>query len=207
MTGRLALSVVAAALLAIVSATPSSAADFQETAAGFMKDLGGRFLSSAAPEGELSADSVELIVRFMDEGLDMDLIGRFTLGRYWSQASAEERTEFVKLLGTRIARLLMTQVRRYAGGEIHINRVVEINTKRQDVVDALVVSQISRPDGKSREVLWRLRETDEGPRIIDLVISGVSMVAAQRDEFAAVIRRNNGSVSVLIEQMRAKTKS
>jgi phospholipid transport system substrate-binding protein len=41
--------------------------------------------------------------------------------------------------------------------------------------------------------------------VIDVVVEGVSMRVTQRDEFAAVIRRNGGKVEGLLAALRRKT--
>ena len=41
-------------------------------------------------------------------------------------------------------------------------------------------------------------------KIVDVDVEGISMILAQREEFASVIQRNGGTVSGLIQAIRQK---
>ena len=51
---------------------------------------------------------------------------------------------------------------------------------------------------------WRVRHMDEGWKIIDVSIEGISMVVTQRSEFASVLRASGGDVQPLLNDLRAK---
>jgi len=59
--------------------------------------------------------------------------------------------------------------------------------------------------GDSLSVDWRLREGDDGPVIIDVIIEGVSLLVSQRSEFAAVIERSN--MEGLLAELQARADS
>ena len=50
----------------------------------------------------------------------------------------------------------------------------------------------------SARVDWRVRESEKGLKIIDVVVEGVSMALTQRDEFAAVLHKNGGKFGSLM---------
>ena len=52
---------------------------------------------------------------------------------------------------------------------------------------------------------WRVRRSENTYRVIDVVVEGVSMSVTQRDEFAAVIRRNGGKIEGLLSALERKT--
>ena len=64
----------------------------------------------------------------------------------------------------------------------------------------LVLTKISRPSGPPIKAGWRVRETKNGHKILDVMVAGVSMVVTQRSEFRSVIRRRG--VTGLIETLR-----
>ena len=49
---------------------------------------------------------------------------------------------------------------------------------------------------------WRLRHGEDGWRIVDIVVEGISLAIAQRATFAAVIRNNGGRVDGLLAKLR-----
>jgi phospholipid transport system substrate-binding protein len=67
----------------------------------------------------------------------------------------------------------------------------------------MVSTRIDRPSGPPVEAQWRVRDNAGQPRIIDVMVAGISMVTTQRDEFAAVVQRQK--VAGLIEVLRART--
>ena len=65
------------------------------------------------------------------------------------------------------------------------------------VVDSAIVDQ----DGQTVAVQWRLRMREEGLRIVDVIIEGVSMAITYRQDYASVIRQNGG-LNGLLTQLR-----
>ncbi len=68
--------------------------------------------------------------------------------------------------------------------------------------DVYVKTRIERPSGPPIKATWRVRNTDGRLRVIDIMIEGISMAVTQRDEFAAVMRRNG--IDGLLEVLRAR---
>ena len=56
--------------------------------------------------------------------------------------------------------------------------------------DVLVKSELLADDGDWVEADWRVRSGQNGLRIIDLTVAGVSLLLVQRQEFESVIRRD-----------------
>ena len=53
-------------------------------------------------------------------------------------------------------------------------------------------------------VVWRLVPKGNNFKIVDVVIAGISMAITQRNEYSAVIRRNNGRFDALLDAMRTQ---
>jgi phospholipid transport system substrate-binding protein len=56
------------------------------------------------------------------------------------------------------------------------------------------------------KVDWRLAQSDQGLRIVDVIVEGVSLTVTQRSDFASVIQRNGGKISALLDTLRTKSK-
>ena len=54
--------------------------------------------------------------------------------------------------------------------------------------DVMVASRLIPRAGEPILIDWRVRETDGGPQIIDVVVAGVSLVVTQRSEFQSVVQ-------------------
>jgi len=69
----------------------------------------------------------------------------------------------------------------------------------------LVQSEVFKPGSQPARVDWRVRTAGGQPKIVDVVVEGVSMAVTQRSEFAAVIQRSGGRVAGLLTALRDKT--
>ena len=130
---------------------------------------------------------------------ELPLIARFTLGRHWRKASDEQRKEYVGLFEDYIVLAYAALFRDYNGESFSVGEGRKIND-----TDVAVKSELSLKDGRKIVVYWRVRSKSEF-KIIDIVIEGVSMVITQREEFAAIINSNGGTIDGLLVALRKKT--
>jgi phospholipid transport system substrate-binding protein len=186
-----------AACFALAVAAPANAQG--QNPAQFINDLGQKALAALTNK---QASATELQQRFralLKDNFDVATIGRFALGRYWNAASPQQQQDYLKLFEDQIVDAYATRFREYAGEQFKVGAV------RNEGNDSVVSSQIVRPQGPPIDVEWRVRNTAQGPRIIDVAVAGVSMATTQRSEFASVIERNGGNVDSLIQALRTKT--
>jgi phospholipid transport system substrate-binding protein len=144
----------------------------------------------------------------LDANFDIPRISRFVLGRYWNQANDQERQQFQQLFEEYVVRTYATRFRTY-GGEAVSDDVVKVTGSRpESETSTIVTSQIRRADGAPPvRVDWRVRKGENGLRIVDVDVEGVSMALTQREEFSAVIQRNGGAVAGLNRELEQKLAS
>jgi phospholipid transport system substrate-binding protein len=156
-------------------------------ALGTLKD---RELSEAAREARFDA--------LLRRGFDMDRIARFVLGRHWRGASEEERRSFTRLFERWVVRLYAARLAHYRG------EVVRVTGAAPEPHGAIVSSEIDRPSAPPLKVAWRVGAEPAGFKILDINVEGVSMALTERDEIAAVIASNGGSVAGLNRALEQK---
>jgi len=135
----------------------------------------------------------------LKRNFELPLFARFTLGRFWRRASETQRKEFVGLFEDYLVQIYAALFRDYNGESFTVGKVREINKS-----DVAVKSSVTLNDGQKIEVYWRVRGKDD-PKIIDVIVEGVSMVITQRDEFSAIISQNGGKLDGLLTALRKKT--
>ena len=135
----------------------------------------------------------------LDKGFDMRELSQLVLGRYWRQASPEERQEFVGLLE---AYLIQIYADRFSEFQ---NVALEVGSTRRDQDTDFVSSTMRQASGPPVQLEWRVDRVGGRFVITDLVVEGVSMVITQRSEFASVIRQRGGQVSGLLDLLRQRT--
>lgn len=191
-------------IAAIFAATGTgNAADSQANAkaSAFVQSLAGEAIAALTASG-VSRDQREQRARdLLSRYFAVDTIGRWVLGRYWQQATPEQRRDYLSLFEDLIITTYVDRFSRYSGEKLQVSHAVT----DENSGDVLVFSQITRPTGgEPVDVNWRVRERDNTMKIVDVYVEGVSLGQTQRSEFASVISRNGGKVSGLLDEMRRR---
>jgi phospholipid transport system substrate-binding protein len=189
--GMLAVGLAAPPRMAAAEMAPGAASQFIRT----VSDDAIRVLRAKdLPKPERDARFRALL----RQRFDMPFIARFTLGRYWNAATAQQRDTYTAAFTEYVLQVYSKRLEEYAGETVQV-----ISERSAGTRDMIVLSRVALPSRDPTDFQWRVREVDGEPRIIDVVVAGVSMVVTQRDEFAAVLQQR--SVDGLIAAIRART--
>jgi phospholipid transport system substrate-binding protein len=159
---------------------------------------------AASRSGKLTKDGAQKKFRtILNRSFDIPTIAKFTLGRNWRVATPAERTQYTNLLQTVILAKYADRMLEFSGDGYSIDNSRVLNEK--DVAVNMTIKPASEP---AVGFGWRLRrQSDNGFKVIDLSIEGVSMSVTHRTEFSSVIERNGGKVSALIDALNGKKKA
>lgn len=128
---------------------------------------------------------------------DIPSIGRFVLGRYWRIASPEERERFVDLFREVNVYTWARRFKDYSGQELVVTDAVPDGEK-----GAIVGTRVEQTGNQEPlAVQWRLREREEGYKVVDLIVEGVSMAITYRQEYGSFLQQNGRSVASLNEAL------
>lgn len=191
-----------ALLVALALAIPAVArADAPADARQFVDKLVNSALHTLASTKGQEAQREQDFNKLLGDNFDIPRIARFVLGRYWTSASDQDRQRFIDVYRDFIIRSYAAQFANYSG------ETVKVTGARPESGDVTVVnSEIIHPDGgQPAKVAWRVRhESDGSYKVVDVDVEGVSMLLAQREEFASVIQRSGGTVGGLITAIQQK---
>ena len=193
------LGAVVGLALACLILRPAGAEDGMSTqlAESFVQSVGDRaveILRSCGREGA-SVDQ-EALGELIRAGFNIELIGRFVLGKYARKATTAQLGEYRRLYRDFFVDSYARQLCAFRG-----DRVTVLGSQPVGARDMMVETRVDR-DGQSLNASWRVRRSKGAYKIIDLVFDGVSMALSQRQEFAAIIV--NGGVERLLEVLRSK---
>jgi len=178
---------------------PAAAQDFAKEAGAFVQSLGDQAIQIITDK---TLDATQREQHFHDmfvTSFDVPTIGRFVLGRYWRTATDEQKAEFLKLFEDMIVKTYNGRFTEYKGEQF------VVVAARADGDSALVTATIAQPNGRPAvKVEWRVIAEAGKPKIVDVVIEGVSMSVTQQQEFGSVIQRNGGQVDALLASMRER---
>lgn len=195
------LFVACAALLAVSSwAGRSVFAQADAGAGAFIQSLGNEAIATFSDKSVPRDQAVQKFRTLLYRGFDVPYIGRFVLGRFWNQATPPQQEEYQKLFEKMIVSTYADRFIEYSGETFKIT-----GSRPEGDTDAVVTTQIVRPNGPPVNVDWRVRKRDSGFKIIDVIVEGVSMSVTQRSEFASVISSSGGQIEGLLRAMRQKT--
>lgn len=157
---------------------------------------------NAAPE--IREDPVKLTGVIQDHiapHVDLAALSRLTLGKYWRQATQEQRAVFAQEFGTLLIKTYSTALADYTNQEIeYLSSEVSVD-KRRTTVRTRVVE-----DGRAPlAVDYSLRQVESTWKIYDLTIEGISLAVNYRASFSQEIRAHG--IDGLIERLTARNTS
>lgn len=177
--GLLALAILALARPAYALVGPDA------SPTEFIQELGDQALTileqDATPQRKLDE-----LKELLDQSTDLELIGRLVMGRYWRQADEAQRAEYLRLFNGLVMQTMAERLSWYNGQTFTV-----MDDRAIDERDSVVATRINRPGGQTPvSVEWRVRRSEQGYLLIDIIAEGVSLVVTQRSETAEFISRN-----------------
>ncbi len=191
-------AVLAAGLLLTGPAMPARAqvADIGRASA-FIQQTGNDLVAAINDTRASVAQRRERVAAVLRKAVDIQGVGRFILGRWWRQASAQEQAEYMRLFEETLIRNLSSRFGEYQGVRFSLGR-----TQQRTEDDVLVNTLIERANSAPFALDWRVAEVGGQPKIVDVIAEGTSMRLTQRSEYSSVITRNNGQVAALLAAMQ-----
>jgi phospholipid transport system substrate-binding protein len=199
MNRRAFLAAIAAIGLAL-RPWPSRAAATDD-ARKFINNLGDDAISSLTGSNLSASEREDRFRGLLESHFDLPSISKFVLARYWKVATDQERAEFQKLFESLIVKSYAKTFAQYAGERFQVT-----GARANDDSSVTVNSIINRPNGDVIRLDWRV-EDQNGLKITDLIVEGVSMRTTHRSDIASVVQSNGGKVSGLLEALRQKVGS
>ncbi len=171
-----------------------------DQAEALVQRLGDRAIAILADKSYDAAARSEQFRTMLRDSFDLTTIGRFVLGRNaWNGATPEQQQEYMRLFEKLVIKIYSDRFAMYSG-----QKFKAVTSRPEGERDVVVKSQVIQPndDQHAIEVDWRVRNVDGHLGIIDVIVEGISMSVTQRQEYGAVIQRNDGTIDELLKLMR-----
>ena len=139
--------------------------------------------------------------KLFDKNFDIPSISRFVLGKYWKQASLDQKKNFIKAFRNYVVKTYSSRFNEYSGEKLKL--VNYENEKNPKIF--LVHTILERQDAPVIKVDWRIGKKKDKFVILDIIIEGISLAITQRSEFVSVIDQNEGSIDQLISLLKERT--
>ena len=179
--------------------THTSYATDCEKAKTFMSDMGTKviaLLTNPSISNQERADEFRII---LEKDFNLKAIGKFVLGRYWKQATPEEKKSFLNLFKETTVATYASRFKDYTSEKFEV-----LSCQCEADGGVIVSSRIVRPGGQIIPIGWKIFEKNGEMRIYDVILEGISMGITQRSEFASVIQNGGGKLDALNAALEKK---
>ena len=165
-----------------------------EKAKSFVIDIGNQAIKILKiPVDDKEKRKNELRV-LLQEKFDMELISKVILGgNVVKSSSSAQLKKFAEVFEIHIVKIYSSQLGTYKG------QIFEINNTEIKKKDAFVYSTITSPDYPTTNIVWRIRERNTVPKVIDMQVEGVSLLRTKKNDFAMIL--NQIGLEGLIEKL------
>jgi len=150
--------------------------------------------------GDLTKEQrVEKLKDIARETVDIDGIGRYTLGSYKNEITDSQMKEYKVLFRQYFLKSFSSRLAEYSNPEIEVISKKKLN-KNYTMVSSILVSTEQRPEVK---IDWRVSTKDSNNLLImNLVIEGLSLARTQKEEFSSIIQSNDGDINALFSTLK-----
>ena len=186
--------------LTVMAVLPAQANDRVAEAEQLVSSLISALEANLMNDSSSDEENKQFLNQLVDTYFDVEGITRFSVGRYWRIATADERKTYARLFRS----VLLNQ----ASSQFHQLKNLEFKpttSKARGEKLVLVGGIIHDKSGEfpDVEMFWRVVTLPDKPaKIFDVEIENISMLKTQQDENTTLIRRSGGRFAALNEALQ-----
>jgi len=126
--------------------------------------------------------------------VDIRGVGFYSLGKYRKGLNDSQKKKYSDLFEEYFLKSFSSRLAEYSNPKINVNSQEKIN-ENYTIVSSILVATEKRPEVK---IDWRIyTKNSEKPLIRDLIIEGLSLARTQKEEFASILKSNDGDINAL----------
>jgi len=137
------------------------------------------------------------------ETVDIRGVGFYSLGSTRKTLNNDQKQKYFDLFEDYFLKSFSSRLSEYTNPKIEVQSKKIIN-KNYTIVNSVLVSTSNRPEVK---IDWRIyTKNPDNPLIRDLIIEGLSLARTQKEEFASILKSNDGDINALFKTLEDFTK-
>lgn len=144
----------------------------------------------------------ERFEKLFNNALDLNFIGQFVLGRYWKTSSVEQKKAFINAYRQLNIQTWSQRFDEFKGKSFVFQGTSPSNSASQIFVN----STVPMNQGEPAKVIWRVKQTGDSFKIVDIIIENVSLAITARNEYTAYVKSAPNGVDDLIKDLLSKTR-
>lgn len=185
---------LAASICAVLR--PDVAVSSQQDAAVKVVDKAVSDINQIINSGDTERKMLRSFEKVFNTYADVPTIAKYALGRDVRTASALQINDYTKAFSTYFATKYGKRFREFIGGTIEIVSVEKV--KKYYLVNTIA----HMPAYEPFDVDFLVSDQKGRPLIFNLIIEGVNMLLAERQEIGALLDRNSGKIDTLIGDLK-----
>lgn len=140
--------------------------------------------------------------KLFNNALDLDFIGQFVLGRYWRTATPQQKKDFIAAYRQLNIKTWSQRFDEFKGKNFAFKGTSPSNSANQIFVNSVVPMD----QGEPAKVVWRVKQTGDKFKIVDIIIENVSLAITARNEYTSYIKNTPGGLDALIADLQQKAR-
>ena len=131
--------------------------------------------------------------------VDIKGVAYYTLGNYRKGLNDEQMKEYLALFEKYFLITFASRLTNYSDPKIDVISA-EVKNPKYTIVKSLLLGTDKKPEVN---IEWRVyTKNPDKPLIRDLIIEGLSLARAEKEQFASIIESNNGDVTKLFVTLK-----
>ena len=134
--------------------------------------------------------------------VDIKGIAYYTLGNYKKKLNDEQMKEYLVLFEKYFLKTFTSRLTDYSDPKIDVVSA-DVKSPKYTIVKSVLLATNKKP---AVNIDWRVyTKNPDKPMIRDLIIEGLSLARAEKEQFSSVIESNNGDVTKLFDTLKEFT--
>ena len=159
-------------------------------------------LAAIKSDKELAAGDKQKAIKLAEEKVlpyvDFEHATRLAVGRAWREANPEQRKRLVSEFRNMLVRTYSNAIGTYQGQTLKVLP----SRGKADPEETIVRTQFVRPGGQPLPIDFSMHQTQQGWKVYDITVEGVSLVLTYRSEFDAIVKQQG--IDGLIKALATK---
>jgi phospholipid transport system substrate-binding protein len=187
------------------AALVSIAAFAQEAPDALVQRVTGEVLDIVSKDKDIQNGSTQKVIDLVDQKVlphfNFRHMTALALGKEWKKASPEQQQQLTAEFKTLLVRTYSNALTNYKNQKV-VFKPLKMNPADSEV---LVRTEVMQPGSKPVQLDYSLEKLDNGWKVFDVVVAGISLVTNYRDQFSQEVR--NSGIDGLIQSIASKNKS
>ena len=143
-------------------------------------------------------EKASYIVKLAQENVDISALSLYTLGELRKSSNKNDISNYQKSFEKYFLKTLISRLTDFSSSKFEV-----MGEDKKSANYTIVNSKVSpKDDDPEIKVDWRIyTKNPEKPLIRDLIVEGLSLARAQKEEFASILSSNNNDIKVLITKL------